>query len=1157
MKGAGPVLSFICVAAKLQAALFSTNSFTRTDVSLPSAPLDVAAAPGFVAVGQTNGILVFRIEAGSGAAAAMANLSATNVVDSVALGDLNGDGTVDVIGGVNGAVLVYTNLTDGVGQRFALGAFGFNKGIRAVDFDGDGKLDLATALDGFYVARNESTAGNLAFATAVRVALPYDFQLGDLDGDGRMDLVSATNWLGSPTVFYALNSSSPGNISFATVASNRFSGLTLSGADLNLAVDFDRDGRSDVVSVGFGFSQFAFNDPYRYQTRPGFIGFSKSMGAAGAVTFGPAVRVEADLPLELSGLKARALLAPMSVRSVCADLDGDGRLDFAFGGVATNRLTLVRNASVSFDNSLQSLEPVVEIPAGTLSRRLVAADVNADGKVDLIGANHDERSISIFKNAITAGPELYLASDAVNSLATVGATIQLKALAFHADVQAVEVFEDGRSLGVSDGSLTVAHRPESIGLHAYTARATGNNGIVSGPLGIRVVASETALGKVARLGTGVFSRASFLIYENGDVFGIGSNANGELADPFIENIRSSFTKIPSPSTGGNWREIAGGSGYAVGLTSEGRVFSWGINSQGQLGRDVLITTNTAPGEVILAGAGAVKKVVAGANMTLAIDENGSLFGWGVNNYGQLGLGFLSDPLRPQRLANPEGAAVWTDVSAGISHCLGLASDGKLYAWGTGPYLGLGETNEALVPTVVALPAGETAWTNMATTSTISIGQTASGKTYVWGKNYYDSLGLGDFPEPYVSFTTPVLQPGPGFKILAPGVQIHSAIGHDGGLYVWGGSIFGVVGLAETNRAPIPTRVEAPVVSKWVAVSMGGQRGLALAEDGRAYAWGFDFYNALGIGKSSAAIPTLVCSPITNCGSNDAPFVKITRPYVNELFPEDGIFRLQVLTTDFDGIVEELRIFQTEQVSFTLSTNVEVGRMGFGQTNLVLNLRAGRTSLRAVAYDNMGLATTSEVFTVTLRSTNFGQSIRFAKTNLTNAFTGWQEVFSSFFNNQTYRYNGATVILSNVPPGLTIRYAQPQGSGVWVIPYKFPVASMESVSFRFEFQCADDFTEAMVSAYYLPGSFSPEPARGEPQKFATSILPNGQFGIEFEHAAGEKHNVLISTDLIQWTPIPVPTDAESPRGRWSDGGPPITPKHPRQAPRRFYRLLKEP
>lgn len=134
------------------------------------------------------------------------------------------------------------------------------------------------------------------------------------------------------------------------------------------------------------------------------------------------------------------------------------------------------------------------------------------------------------------------------------------------------------------------------------------------------------------------------------------------------------------------------------LQVAGRVFVWGDGDCGQLGLGEDVTDRLRPWPVDLGVE--VLQVACGGMHTVALDAEGAVWTWGVNDEGALGrptagesakklweaanAGDLpvEDAYRPARVRMPEGAARIVQVSAGDSHTCALAEDGTLWAWGT-------------------------------------------------------------------------------------------------------------------------------------------------------------------------------------------------------------------------------------------------------------------------------------------------------------------------------------------------------------------------------------------------------------------------------------------------------------------------------------------
>jgi alpha-tubulin suppressor-like RCC1 family protein len=167
--------------------------------------------------------------------------------------------------------------------------------------------------------------------------------------------------------------------------------------------------------------------------------------------------------------------------------------------------------------------------------------------------------------------------------------------------------------------------------------------------------------------------------------------------------------------------IAGGAYHSLALCQDGTIAAWGWNGGGQLGDNTTAQRLAAVAVVTNSGVSTLfgKKVVAitaGDSHSLALCSDGTVAGWGLNGYGQLGDNTTTNRLAPVAVdTNPESSALFgktvVAITAGESHSLALCSDGTVAAWGGNEYgqLGDGTTTNRSAPVGVnttALVAGQ-------------------------------------------------------------------------------------------------------------------------------------------------------------------------------------------------------------------------------------------------------------------------------------------------------------------------------------------------------------------------------------------------------------------------------------------------------------------
>jgi alpha-tubulin suppressor-like RCC1 family protein len=269
--------------------------------------------------------------------------------------------------------------------------------------------------------------------------------------------------------------------------------------------------------------------------------------------------------------------------------------------------------------------------------------------------------------------------------------------------------------GLSIGSLTVAG---GAAAHAGTRRAPaahssgmllawGNN--QQGELGNGSADPDSLTPVSVKLphGTKVtqFRTASFSIAltTTGKVLTWGYNRYGSLGNGKKDNS-SVPVRVKLPR-GTKVTAVRAGGGFALALTSTGKVLAWGFNHDGELGNGKT-KLSRIPVSVHLPRHTRIKAISAGTTFGYALTTGGRVLAWGYGGEGELGNGKTKGSHIPVGVHLPKGTRV-TQVSAGGGHALVLTSAGRVLAWGYGQQgeLGNGRTKNRDVPVRVRFPAG--------------------------------------------------------------------------------------------------------------------------------------------------------------------------------------------------------------------------------------------------------------------------------------------------------------------------------------------------------------------------------------------------------------------------------------------------------------------
>ncbi|MBV7538089.1 Ig-like domain-containing protein [Duganella sp. sic0402] len=306
-----------------------------------------------------------------------------------------------------------------------------------------------------------------------------------------------------------------------------------------------------------------------------------------------------------------------------------------------------------------------------------------------------------------------------------------------------------------------------------------------------------------------------------------------------------------------WTQISSGGNQTVALKADGKLYSWGSNIQGQLG-DGSSTSRNAP--VTVSGNSTLwKQVAVGHQFVVAIRTDGTLWTWGYNKNGQLGDGTQNSSLVPKQIGTLK---IWTAVAAGKSHVLALqtttttgtnpTSVSTLWAWG-GNYagqLGDGTLVDKLMPTKI----GTASWNSVAAAGDHSLGIQATGQT-LWGWGANESGQVGNGVASGSAVTAPVQIGSATWLSVAAGTAHSLGIRTDGSLYAWGVNASGQLGNSGTALQSAPVPVDTS--TRWSQVAGGDTHSIGVRNDGTLWAWGSNANGQLGNGSTDSLFPVQI------------------------------------------------------------------------------------------------------------------------------------------------------------------------------------------------------------------------------------------------------------------------------------------------------------
>ncbi|CAN8278104.1 unnamed protein product [Cochlearia groenlandica] len=352
-------------------------------------------------------------------------------------------------------------------------------------------------------------------------------------------------------------------------------------------------------------------------------------------------------------------------------------------------------------------------------------------------------------------------------------------------------------------------------------------------------------------------------------------------DSFLPKVLKSHVALDAQS-------ISCGTNYAVLVTKQGQIYSWGEESGGRLGHGVCSYV-PQPKLIDEFDGSAVELADCGEFHTCAVTSSGDLYAWGdgAHNVGLLGLGSEASHCKPVRvLGHMEGIHVKT-ISCGPWHTAFVTLEGKLFTYGDGAFgaLGHGDRISTNVPREVEALSGcrtiKTAcgvWHSAAVVS-VFCEATSSGKLFTWGDGEEGKLGHDDRESRLIPSCVTELDTT-SFQQVACGQSITVALSSSGQVYA-----MGTADPSQDNVARAPSCIEGSLGKSFVQeVACGFHHIAVLNSKAEVYTWGKGSNGQLGHGDTEyRRTPTLVRALKGKqvrkvvCGSNYTATICLHKP----------------------------------------------------------------------------------------------------------------------------------------------------------------------------------------------------------------------------------------------------------------------------------------
>jgi alpha-tubulin suppressor-like RCC1 family protein len=345
--------------------------------------------------------------------------------------------------------------------------------------------------------------------------------------------------------------------------------------------------------------------------------------------------------------------------------------------------------------------------------------------------------------------------------------------------------------------------------------------------------------------------------------GVGTDTGPEHCNVFY-----ACSRRPVAVLGGlSFREVSGGFGFTCGVTTDNRIYCWGINYGGTLG----IGTNAGPEicggtacstkPVALVGGLRFRQVAAGDQHACGVTTEYRAYCWGQNSQGQLGVGTNTGPetcgvpcsTKPVAV---HGGLTFRQIGVGLYHTCGVTTENRVYCWGSNRYGQLGDSTPVLRRLTPSPVAGARRFRQVAAGYYHTCAVTTLSRAFCWGNGRNGQLGNG---KTYLSFWPRRVAGELGIDRVTARQYSTCGVTSDDRGYCWGSNVYGQLGDGTTTMRLTPVAVLTTRHFKEVSEGSFHTCGVTLV--GLGYCWGANLLGELGDGTTVDRLrPTPVAGP---------------------------------------------------------------------------------------------------------------------------------------------------------------------------------------------------------------------------------------------------------------------------------------------------------
>lgn len=316
----------------------------------------------------------------------------------------------------------------------------------------------------------------------------------------------------------------------------------------------------------------------------------------------------------------------------------------------------------------------------------------------------------------------------------------------------------------------------------------------------------------------------------------------------------SYTDPSSAPAATQFIQVSAGVNYVLALAQDGTVWAWGTGDHGQLGTGGTYDSTLPVYVPLRAKAKQVEASAVGAS--LALLEDGSVWAWGRNVFGQLGDGSTTERYSPVQVVFPAGVTIGAlgDLTNAISASYAITPTGTLYSWGHNDryQLGLGDTVDRVYPTAVPDVTVKAVSAGVEHAAALSTG----GDVLTWGDGSKRQLGRNSSVKSKPSAVSFQSQVGAnGFKQVSSGAFFVIAQDYDGRIWTWGSM--------QDDVSPVRILPEVIVSGGFNYIDAGAISACAQRTDSQILCWGSNDEGLLMDGTTTSSATPVAATSATS------------------------------------------------------------------------------------------------------------------------------------------------------------------------------------------------------------------------------------------------------------------------------------------------------